>query len=162
MRVSMVRHLAVITWYCRYNYVHFKQNIFRGVLGSKQNCVEGTENSKCSLYIWKFSVHVLLKPGLKDFELYLASMWNERICAVVHLVSVHIFLIHSSIERQQCRFHVLALEAWSINHWTTRASFHSPHGAECQNHHLPEGQPRSERWWRAEPERTAVWTETRE
>ena len=23
--------------------------------------------SKSSLYIWKFSVHVLLKPGLKDF-----------------------------------------------------------------------------------------------
>ena len=30
--------------------------------------------SKCSLYIWKVSVHVLLKPGLKDFEHYLASM----------------------------------------------------------------------------------------
>ena len=24
--------------------------------------------SKCSLNIWKFSVHVLLKPSLKDFE----------------------------------------------------------------------------------------------
>ena len=30
--------------------------------------------SKSSLYIWKFSVHVLLKPRLKDFEHYLASM----------------------------------------------------------------------------------------
>jgi len=30
--------------------------------------------SKSSLYIWKFSVHVLLKPSLKDFEHYLASM----------------------------------------------------------------------------------------
>ena len=28
-------------------------------------------------YIWKFSVHILLKPILKDFEHYLASMWNE-------------------------------------------------------------------------------------
>ena len=27
-----------------------------------------------SLYIWKFLVHVLLKPSLKDFERYLASM----------------------------------------------------------------------------------------
>ena len=26
------------------------------------------------LYIWKFSVHVLLKPSLKDFEHNLASM----------------------------------------------------------------------------------------
>ena len=30
--------------------------------------------SKTSLNIWKFSVHVLLKPSLMDFELYLASM----------------------------------------------------------------------------------------
>ena len=29
---------------------------------------------KSSLYIWKFLVHVLLKPSLKDFEYYLASM----------------------------------------------------------------------------------------
>ena len=31
--------------------------------------------SKSSLYIWKFSVHKLLKPSLEDFEHYLASMW---------------------------------------------------------------------------------------
>ena len=30
--------------------------------------------SKSSLYIWKFSVHVLLKPSLKDFEHYPAGM----------------------------------------------------------------------------------------
>ena len=30
--------------------------------------------SKSSLYIWKFLVHVLLKPSLKDFEHYLSSM----------------------------------------------------------------------------------------
>ena len=30
--------------------------------------------SKPSLYIWKFSVHVLLEPSLKDFEHYLAIM----------------------------------------------------------------------------------------
>ena len=39
--------------------------------------------SKSSLYIWKFSVHILLKPSLKDFEHYLTSMWNECNCAVV-------------------------------------------------------------------------------
>ena len=33
---------------------------------------------KSSWYIWKFSVHELLKPGLKDFEHYLASIWNEH------------------------------------------------------------------------------------
>ena len=30
--------------------------------------------SKSNLYIWKFSLHVLLKPNLEDFEHYLASM----------------------------------------------------------------------------------------
>ena len=30
--------------------------------------------SKSSLNIWKFMVHVLLKPGLENFEHYFASM----------------------------------------------------------------------------------------
>ena len=30
--------------------------------------------SKTSLNIWKFTVHVLLKPGLENFEHYLASV----------------------------------------------------------------------------------------
>ena len=33
--------------------------------------------SKTSLNIWKFSVHVLLKPGLKNFEHYFTSVWDE-------------------------------------------------------------------------------------
>ena len=39
--------------------------------------------SKSNLYIWKFSVHVLLKPNLKDFEHCLASIWNEWNCVIV-------------------------------------------------------------------------------
>ena len=38
---------------------------------------------KSSLYIWKFSVHILLKPSWKDFEHYLAKLWNTCSCAVV-------------------------------------------------------------------------------
>ena len=34
---------------------------------------------KSSLYIWKLSVYILLKPSLKDFEYYVASMWNARL-----------------------------------------------------------------------------------
>ena len=30
--------------------------------------------SKSSLNIWKFTVHILLKPGLENFEHYFASM----------------------------------------------------------------------------------------
>ena len=36
-----------------------------------------------NLYIWKFLVHVVLKPSLKDFEYYFASVWNECNCLVV-------------------------------------------------------------------------------
>ena len=39
--------------------------------------------SKSSLDIWKFMVHVLLKPGLENFEHYFASMWDECNCVVV-------------------------------------------------------------------------------
>ena len=33
--------------------------------------------SKTILNIWKFSVHVLLKPGLENFEHYFTSIWDE-------------------------------------------------------------------------------------
>ena len=39
--------------------------------------------SKTSLNIWKLMVHVLLKPGLENFEHYFASMWDECNCMVV-------------------------------------------------------------------------------
>ena len=39
------------------------------------NLISGSSAfSRSSLSIWKFSVHELLKPSLKDFECYLASM----------------------------------------------------------------------------------------
>ena len=39
--------------------------------------------SKTSLNIKKFTVHVLLKPGLENFEHYFTSRWDECNCAVV-------------------------------------------------------------------------------
>ena len=39
------------------------------------NLISGSSAfSKSSLNIWKFMVHVLLKPGLKNFEHYFASV----------------------------------------------------------------------------------------
>ena len=39
------------------------------------NLISGSSAfSKSSLNIWKFMVHVLLKPGLEDFEHYFASV----------------------------------------------------------------------------------------
>ena len=39
--------------------------------------------SKSRLNIWNFSVHILLKPGLENFEHYFANVWDECNCAVV-------------------------------------------------------------------------------
>ena len=38
---------------------------------------------KASLNIWKFTVHVWLKPGLENFEHYFAGMRDDCNCAVV-------------------------------------------------------------------------------
>ena len=39
------------------------------------NLISGSSNfSKTSLNIWNFTVHVLLKPGLENFEHYLTSV----------------------------------------------------------------------------------------
>ena len=39
--------------------------------------------SKSSLNTWKIMAHVLLKPGLENFEDYCANMLDESNCAVV-------------------------------------------------------------------------------
>ena len=45
------------------------------------NLISGSSAfSKSRLYIWNFSVRILLKPSLKDFEDNLTSMWNECNC----------------------------------------------------------------------------------
>ena len=48
------------------------------------NSISGSSAfSKNSLNIWKFTVYILLEPGLKNFEHYFTSMWDECNCAVV-------------------------------------------------------------------------------
>ena len=48
------------------------------------NLISGScDFSKSSLNIWKFSVHILLKPSLKNFEHYFASVWDGYNCVVV-------------------------------------------------------------------------------
>ena len=39
--------------------------------------------SKSSLNMWKFSVHILLKPSLENFEPYFTRVWDECNCVVV-------------------------------------------------------------------------------
>ena len=48
------------------------------------NLISGSSSfSKTSLNIWKFTVHVLLKPGLENFDHYFTSMLDEYNCTVV-------------------------------------------------------------------------------
>ena len=57
------------------------------------NLISGSSAfSKTSLNIWKFTVHVLLKPSLENFEHYFTSMWDECNCAVVWNCFSHVQL----------------------------------------------------------------------
>ena len=48
------------------------------------NLISGSSGfSKSNLNIWKFLVHVLLKPRLENFENYFASVRDECNCVVV-------------------------------------------------------------------------------
>ena len=48
------------------------------------NLISGSSAfSKSSFYVWKFSVCVLLKPGLENFEHYFASMGDKYNCGIV-------------------------------------------------------------------------------
>ena len=48
------------------------------------NLISGSSAfSKTTLNKWKFTVHVVLKPGLENFKNYFTSMWDECNCAVV-------------------------------------------------------------------------------
>ena len=48
------------------------------------NLISGSSAfAKTSLNIWKFSVHVLPKPGLENFEHYFTRVWDKHNCAVV-------------------------------------------------------------------------------
>ena len=43
--------------------------------------------SKFSLNIWKFTVHILLKPDLENFEHYFASLWDEcKLCISLNIL----------------------------------------------------------------------------
>ena len=57
------------------------------------NLISGSSAfSKPCLYIWKFWVHIMPKPSMKDFEHNLASMWNEHNCMVVWISVLHALL----------------------------------------------------------------------
>ena len=57
------------------------------------NLISGSSAfSKTSLNIWKFTVHVLLKPSLEDFVHYFTSVRDECNCVVVRAFFGIVFL----------------------------------------------------------------------
>ena len=71
--LSIVNEAEVDVFLEFFCFLHYQSNV--------DNLISGSSASlKLSLYIWKFLAHILLKPSLKDFEYYLASVWNECNC----------------------------------------------------------------------------------
>ena len=80
-------------------------------VGSLLSCSSAL--SKWSLYIWKFSVHVLLKPSLKAFENNLTSMRNERNCTVVeHALLLPFFAFGMKADLFQSYGHCWVFQIW--------------------------------------------------
>ena len=51
------------------------------------NLISGSSTfSKTSLNIWKFTVHVLLKPGLENFEHYFANVRGVQLCGSLNIL----------------------------------------------------------------------------
>ena len=65
-------------------YVFLEFSCFSDIAKGVENLTPGcSASSKSSLNIWKFTVHILLKPGFENFEHYFASMWDWCNCVVV-------------------------------------------------------------------------------
>ena len=80
-----------------------------------------------TLNIWKFTVHVLLKPGLENFEHHFTSVWDECNCAVVWAFFGTAFLWNWKLIR--------------ILQWFCHVSTWISHGCTCVPH--PEAPPTS-------------------
>ena len=93
-----------VVWYS-HHFKNFPQymviHTVKGFINSQRSrsrCISGTPllspwSNECwrfglclfeaQLYIWKFLVHILQKPSLKDLDDNFASIWNEGNCTLV-------------------------------------------------------------------------------
>ena len=71
------------------------------------NLISGSSAlSKSRLNIWKFLVHIPLKPGLENFEHYIASVWWVQLCGSLNSLW-HFYRFRSLIMEL-----ISALSAW--------------------------------------------------
>ena len=80
--------------------------------------------SKSSLNIWKFTGHILLKPGLENFEHYFSSVWDECNCVAVWEFFGIAFLLgwHENWLFQSCGYCWVFQMCWHIECSTFTAS----------------------------------------
>ena len=71
--INKVEIDVLLELFCFFNYPADVGNLISG----------SSAFSKTSLNTWKFTVHILLKPSLENFEDYFTSMWDECNCVVV-------------------------------------------------------------------------------
>ena len=80
--------------------------------------------SKTSLNIWKFTVHILLKPGMENFEHYFTSVWNECNCVIVWaFFGIHLTNLDSILKSRDItlptKVHIVKashVQMWEFNH----------------------------------------------
>ena len=107
--------------------IGFFSGILLLFLGSTDvgNLISGSSAfSKSSLNILEFSVNVLLKPSLKNFEYYFAGVWDECNCVVVwHFLALPFFGIGMKTNLfQTCGHCWVFLICWHIECSTFTAS----------------------------------------
>ena len=103
------------------------------------NLISGSSAfSKSNLNIWKFTVHILLKPGLENFEHYFTSVWDECNCAVVWtFFALPFFGIGMKTDLLKSSDHCWVFQiCWHIEGSTFTASYFRIEIAQLECHHL--------------------------
>ena len=103
------------------------------------NLISGSSAfSKSSLYIWKFLIHMLLKPSLKGFEHYFASVWNKCIVwEFEHSLALLFFGIGMKTDLfQSCGYCWVFQICWHIECSTFTAYLSGFEIAQLEFHHL--------------------------
>ena len=99
------------------------------------NLISGSSAfSKSSLNIWKFSVRILLKSRLENFEQYFISMWDECNCTVVWTFLGTAFLWDWNEKRTfSCHVATVEFSKFECFLWKDRSAVacHGDRGSGC-------------------------------